>query len=165
MRKNSKAGFTLPELLIYIGISAVILMALAGFFALLFYAQTNDRHIADVQEQGTAAMEMMTQTIRNASAITSPATGTTAVALSLGGATSTLFNASSGILQITEASGTPVPLISLRLFVSALSFSNLSASGTKGIVRVQFTLGYLKADATSTVDYSQTFIDSASLRP
>src|SRR5580692_3516453 len=107
-----RRGFTLVELLIYISISAIVLMALANFFALLFYAQVNDRIIANVQEQGTAAMELMTQTIRDASAITTPATGTTATSISLAGTTSTIFNVSSGILQIAEASDVPVPLTS-----------------------------------------------------
>jgi prepilin-type N-terminal cleavage/methylation domain-containing protein len=160
-----RRGFTLVELLVYIGISAIILIALANFFGLLFFAQANDRINADVQEEGSAAMEMMTQTIRNASAITSPATGTTATSLSLAGTTSTIFNVSSGILEVTEASGAPVPLTSARLFMSGVSFSNLSATGTPGVVRIQFTLGDLKPNATSVTDYAQTFIDSASLRP
>jgi type II secretory pathway pseudopilin PulG len=161
-----KKGFTLVELLIYVGISAFLLLAVANLLAFMIYAQTNDRKVAEVAGQGMAAMEVMTQTIRNAAAITSPATGTAAATLSLAGATTTVFAlTASGSLTIAEASGTPVALTSPRLFASGVSFSNLSATGTKGIVRIQFTLGYLKPNATSSVDSAQLFIDSASLRP
>lgn len=162
---TARDGFTLPELLIYIGISVILLVALANFFALLLSAQARDRNVADVQEEGTASMEIMTQTIRNATGIASPATDTAAAALSLKGTTSTIFSVASGILQITEASGTALPLTSSHLFISSISFSNLSASGTNGIIRIVFTLGHIKSGATSTVDYSQTFINSAAPRP
>jgi Tfp pilus assembly protein PilW len=164
-RLTARDGFTLPELLIYIGISAILLVALANFFALLLSAQARDRNVADVQEEGTASMEIMTQTIRNATGIVSPATGTTASGLTLAGTTSTAFNVAGGVLEIIEASNAPIPLTSPRLFASGVSFSNLSASGTNGIIRIMFTLGHIKSGATSTVDYSQTFIDSAALRP
>lgn len=164
-------GFTLIELIIYIAVSAIILMGIATFFGLLFYAQVNTRSIAEVDEQGVAAMMLITQYIRNASAITFPLAGaasSTLIIQPLASSTATTtLNLSGASLQIKEGTSTAVSLTASSTVVTGLTFTNLTATGTPGIVRIQFTLSYIAAQrATSTVySYAETFYDSAALRP
>ena len=170
MNRNAN-GFTLIELIIYIGISAIILLGIATLFGLLFSAQTSSRAVAEVDEQGQAAMTVITQSVRNAAVITFPAKGSSSSTLIIQplatSTATTTFNLSGTSLQIKEGAPPPVSLTASDTSVTALTFTNLTATGTPGIVRIQFTLNHIKNQlATSTVyDYTGTFYDSASLRP
>ena len=113
-------------------------------------------------------MEQITQTIRNASGITSPAAGSSASSLTVTVPTPsfspTVFSLASGVLQIKEGTGATVSLTNSKVQVTGLTFTNLSASGTNGIVRVSFTLSRVNPNNRNEYDYQKTFITSASLR-
>ena len=61
------SGFTLVELLLYVGISSAILLASSLFLATLLESRIKNQTIAEVEQQGLAVMQIITQDIRNAS--------------------------------------------------------------------------------------------------
>jgi Tfp pilus assembly protein PilW len=82
--KVSKAqGFTLIELLLYTAIVGSLLVAISLFFTTVLEARVKGQSIMEVEQQGAAAMEYITQTIRNANSITAPAVGATGTSLTL----------------------------------------------------------------------------------
>lgn len=164
----SNKGFTLIELLLYMAIASIILLALSFIFSILLDSRVKNQTIAEVEQQGLQAMQIMTQTIRNAEAINFPSIGTTASSLSLDIITTandpTVFDISSGVLRMTEGMGSATSLTNARVVVSGLSFYNLSRAGTPGTIRIQFTLTHLNPEGKSEYMFAKTFTGSATLR-
>ena len=163
-----KKGFSLVELLLYISIASILLLAISVFFSFLLRARIKNQVIAEVEQQGLSVMHLMTQTTRNAEAIILPVQSVSAPSLSLQFPSSsidpTFFDLSSGSIRIKEASGIPVSLTNSRITASALQFQNLSRTNTPGIIRIQFTLTSVNPGGRSEYSYSKTFIGSAALR-
>ncbi|MDP3962889.1 MAG: prepilin-type N-terminal cleavage/methylation domain-containing protein [bacterium] len=163
------SGFTLIELLLYVSLSSIILLLVSVFIAALLGARVKNQVIAEVEQEGIQVMQVLTQTIRNATAINSPGTGMSAALLSVdtvvSGNNPTVFDSSSGAIQITEGVASSVMLTNATLVtVSALNFQNLTKPSTHGAIRVSFNLKYVNQSGRNEYDYSKTFYASASLR-
>lgn len=165
--KEKQAGFTLIEVVLYIGLSAILLSSLGVLVNVSYQIRARQQVISEVEQQGTAAIQIISQIIRNASSITSPAAGTsaTSITLEVPGVikTPTVFSLSETALQITEST-TSTSLTNSRVQASALLFKNLSAASTSGTVKFQFTLDHTNLNSTPQFTYSKVFYGSASLR-
>lgn len=163
------SGFTLIELLLYVTIVGTLLIGVSVFFALSADARIKNQTINQVDQQGTFAMDVIAHTIRNGTAITSPAAGATGSSLTLtvptGSLSPTIFDLSGGVLRIKEGTGTAVSLTSSLMSVSNLTIKNLTRSGTPGIVQVSFTINRVNPNNKNEYDYSKTFTTSAGVRP
>lgn len=163
-----KKGFTLVELLLYLGLSAIMILVIATFFQTMLSARAQNQVIAEVEQQGAQVIQRITQTIRNADNITSPAIGASAASLTLDmapvGVDPTVFDLSSGVARVTEGAGSPVALTNTRVTVSGLTFQNLSRASTPGTVRVIFILTHVNPSSRQEYNYARTFYGSASLR-
>ena len=113
-------------------------------------------------------MQIITQSLRNAVTINSPALGVSAALLSINtivaGNNPTIFDISAGALRMSEGGGAPVVLTNARIVVSALNFINLSRPGTPGTVQIIFTLTHINPAGRQEYSYSKSFIGSATLR-
>ena len=163
-----KKGFTLIELLLYVSIASIILLATSVFLSTLLESRIKNQTIAEVEQQGLQVMQLITQTVRNAEAITAPTVGTSASSVTLDVITvasdPTVFDLSSGVLRITEGAGSAVALTNSRVTVSALTFQNLSRTSTPGTIRIQFTITHVNPSGRNEYNFSKTFIGSATLR-
>jgi type II secretory pathway pseudopilin PulG len=161
-------GFTLIELMLYISVSAMVLLSLSVFFFTVLNARVKNESMLEVDMQGDAAMRMMLQTIRNAQSITLPVAGDSSGSLTLvvedAGASPTVFSASETAILITEGVDDPIALTNSHVVVTGFSVQNLSRTGTPGNVRVTFTLSRASDSARNEYDYSRSFTGSASLR-
>jgi Tfp pilus assembly protein PilW len=168
--KNLKThcGFTLVELLLYVAISGTVLLAAPVFLSSLFESRIKNQTMAEIDGQGLQIMQMITQTIRNASAINVPAISANATSLSLNtpisGNNPTVFDAGNGAIRIKEGAGAAIPLTNSRVIVSGLIFSNLSRAGTKGTIRIQFTLSSVNTTGRYENTYAKNFTGSATVR-
>lgn len=165
---KSDAGFTLVELLLYVGISAILLLVISVFLSSLLQSRIKNQTIAEVEQQGAQVMQLIAQTARNAEAITSPAQGANASFLILDviapASDPTVFDLSSGAIRITEGAGSAIALTNSRVAASALAFQNLSRAGTPGAIHIQFTLAYVNPEGRNEYSFTKTFIGSATLR-
>lgn len=163
-----KKGFTLIELLFYVAISSVLLLVISVFLSSLLQSRVKNQTIAEVEQQGAQVMQIITQTIRNAQSITSPAQGISASSLTLDVVATTsdptIFDLSNGAIRIKEGAASALPLTNSRVTASALTFQNLSRSDTPGTVRIQYTLTHLNSSGRNEYDFTKTFVGSASLR-
>lgn len=150
-------GFTLIELLLYIAILSVFVVTVGALYWMAIQSKVRTRNIANVDQQAEHIMSIITQEVRNSSAINAPAIGTSAGALTVDkGGTSMTFSTASGIVEVTEGSSPAIPLSSDWVAVSDLAFSNLSQVGTGETVRIVFTV--------TAGDYSKTYYGSATTR-
>lgn len=168
MRKKSKRGFTLLELLLYVSMAGALLLATSFLAFTLLAARVKNQTTSEVEQQGLQIMQSITQVLRNATSINSPATSTSAAALSINtvlpGNNPTMFGVASGVLGIQEGIGATTTLSNNKVFVSGLTFTNMSRVGTPGIVRVQFTVSAINNTGRSEYSYTANFVTSAALR-
>lgn len=169
MNTRRQTGYTLIELLLYVGIVGMLLSAVATFFVTTASARIKNQSISEVDSQGAFALDYIAQTIRNASSISAPAAGATASQLTLvvptGSLSPTIFSLNGGVLQVKEGAATAVPLTNSKVQVTNLTVKNLSRSGTAGVVQVSLTLSRINNGSRYEFDYQETFTTSAGVRP
>ena len=159
--KNYQKGFTLIELLLYIAIASIIVFTTASLLRFTLESRVKNQTIAEVEQEGIQVMQLITQTIRNATAISSPTIGASGASLSVD---TTVFDLSGGAIRIKEGAGAAVNLTSSKITVSRLNFQNLSRVSTPNIVRVSFTVTYTNSSGRNEYDFTKSFYGSAGLR-
>lgn len=163
-------GFTLLELLLYIAIVGSLLIAITGFYAMVGESRIKNQSISEVNQQGAAAMDMITQAVRNANTIVTPSAGATSDFLSLtmpvAGVSPTLFDLTGdyGTMRITEGAGAAIELTNNKVEINGLTFKNLSRSGTPGVVQISFTVSRSSTSSRNEFSYQKTFTSTAALR-
>lgn len=161
-------GYTLIELLLYVTIVSGLLLAVSVFFGASVEARIKNQSIAEVDQQGMAAMEYMSQTIRNADSITSPTLGTSGASLTLAVPTGTLsptvFNLDGTALQLQEGTGAAIALTSSKVQISSLIFRNLSRASTPGMIQISFIASRTNTSGRNEYDYQKTFTTTVALR-
>lgn len=167
-KRSQKNGFTVLELLLYIGLFSLILLGVSAFLYLLLSARVKHETIAEVEQQGAIAMQWITQSVRNAKKITAPSPPNTATTLTLEMPTDaqdpTEFRLNNGALTMREDTGAELALTSSDVTVSAVQFSNTSLANTPGSVRIQFTITHVNASGRFEYNYAKTFYATASVR-
>jgi len=163
-----KSGFTLIELALYIALAAVVLLGSSSMISLVSDARTKDKVVSEVEQQGDAALQVITQSIRNATAVNSPTSGTSASSLSIntptGANNPTIFDVATGTLFIKEGATAAVALTNNNITVASLNFQNLSQTGAKANLRVSFSVSYKSNSVRQVYQFSRNFYGSASLR-
>lgn len=167
IRKDT--GYTLIELLLYTAVIAVLLGAVTVFFGLTVDSRIKNQTINEVNSQGTAALDYITQTVRNSTAITSPAIGTPGSQLTVtvptGTLSPTLYSVASGVLQVKEGTSAAIALTNSKVQVTSFTVTNLTRTGTSGIVQISLTLSHVNTAARNEYDYTRTFTTSVGVRP
>jgi len=163
-----KKGFTLIEILLYLSLSAMLIVIISLFLSTILESRLKDITIAEVEQQGAQTMRIITQTVRNSAMIVSPATSTSASLLSLGtfaaSTTPTFFDIASGTLRITEGASSPILLNNTRITVTDFTAQNLSTTSAPGTIRTSFTVTASSTSLRGEYYFSKTFTSSASLR-
>jgi len=161
-------GFTLIELLLYISLSAIILLAITFFMFTSLNSRIKTQAINQVEQQGLLATETITQSLRNATQINGPSSGSQSAQLSLdvidSGDRPTIFDLSSNSIRFKEGSASAIELTHFPVIASDLTFKNLSSAHTPGSIRFEFTLTHTNPEGKNEYDYTKTFSASASLR-
>lgn len=160
--KNEK-GFSLIELLLYISMTAVVVLVVSGLLYTILQSRVKNQAMAEVEQQGDLIIQILTQTIRNSQSINSPLSGNSnSLSLAESDATvnPTVFDLSSGVLRITEGGSSAVSLTNNRVSVSGLTFQNLSDS-----IKFQFTISHINSNSRNEYDYTENFYGTANVRP
>ncbi len=161
-------GFTLTEIIIYVGLLAIFTIAVMNIFINITKVYKNVHAVRKIENTALFTMDRMTREIKNASTIDSANTiwGTSTVAsLSLNttnasGTSEILRFYKSGPTIYMNRNGSLVgPLSSNSVVVSTLKFEQVVASSSES-VKVTLTL----ETGTSTTYFSKTFYNTATLR-
>ncbi|MFC1608714.1 Tfp pilus assembly protein FimT/FimU [Patescibacteria group bacterium] len=164
---KNKKGTTLIELIIYVGMLAVMSVSIAFFTASFFRWSSRGAVVAEVEQQGVFVSRLIFDSIVGARAINSPVQAQSDTSLSLDVIDSnddpTIFEVASGALRIKEGGSNWVDLTNSKVVVSDFSVKNLSGSDTPGVVRVIFTLKY-DNPGSSSYNYARDFYVTASIR-
>lgn len=168
---KKKKAFTLVELILYVALASMMVIVVAAYYGSILDVEQKSEAENTVDTEATFLMQSITQNIRNASAITLPTAGNSASSLTLvmtnSAVNPTVIDLNAGDVRITEGvvpTATPVSLKSNRINVTSLTFTNLTRSGSSGIIRVAMTVSYNNNTGKQVTTYSETLYDSASLR-
>lgn len=156
---NRNQGFTLIELILYIGIIALVMGSLLPVAWEMIAGQTKSNSNSEMYAQMRKISDRIKYEIRNASGINS----VTATSISLSSATAannpTVIDQSGQYIRIKQGTGAVVNLNSPDSTVSGLTFTNYT-SGDNKTKNIQFVF-------TLSKNYSsgrQEFIGSTSVR-
>lgn len=166
--KPLSQGFTLIELLLYVALIGILLGAVTSFFITSVDARVRNQSTVEVNEQGNFALERIAHVIRNASAITTPATGTTSsgftATVPTGSLSPTILSVAGGVLQLKEGSAAATAITNSNVRVTSLSVANLTRAGAPSILQITLTLARYNPANQAAYSYSRTFTTSVGLR-
>lgn len=162
------AGFTLLELLLYIGLLAIILSASSFYLRSVLQTRARNQSVAEVDSQGYFAMQTIMQQVRNATSVTSPAPGASAPSLTLAMSSPadspTIFSVADGVLKMQQGEDADVDLTSAKVVVQDFVVRNAGTAGSADAVRVEFILARSGDSNRWELTYEKFFEGGASLR-
>jgi type II secretory pathway pseudopilin PulG len=143
---RASRAFTILELVIYIAIFAVIIVAFVGAFVAITRVQTGQSSQAEVESQSQFLLEKIQYYVEQASLIDMPAdTPTTTLTLRMSNpaADPTYLTVTNGILYVQQtATGTPIALSSNQVTISSATFTKHSNPPAHDTVSVALTVAY-----------------------
>ncbi|MBP9716648.1 MAG: prepilin-type N-terminal cleavage/methylation domain-containing protein [Candidatus Levybacteria bacterium] len=140
---KNKKGFTLVELLLYMGIFSILLTVTLQMFGSVFEFQLESQAVSSVDVDGKFIVNRFNYDVNRASSITLP------VALGANNSSLTIvvnnqsltYSLSDGDINLNNAStGTTDQLNSAETTASDLSFTRLEGSAGKDLIQMSFTL-------------------------
>lgn len=163
MSHPKQNGFTLVELLLFLGLAAIMGGTLVSVYIATQESRVRQQGIAGVEQRGTQILELIGTNVRRAEAVLDPTAGNTgsvlALQMGLNVEFPTIIGTASGtfvLIQKTLSSA----LIPMNITVDAFEIRNIEGKS----VRFSFTLtAHIASVPPST--YSKEFSGSATLYP
>jgi type II secretory pathway pseudopilin PulG len=160
---NSETGFTLIEIVIYLGILSILLLVLANFFNSAMDTLLKSQATSPTEQDSKFILNRLMYDITNADSLTTPANpGDQGLTLALvrNGITYT-YTQTGNNLTITDNVGTDV-LNSPIATISGLLFKRIGYANEKPTVQIKFTI--ISTAKTNSGKDQQTFQTTISLR-
>lgn len=135
---QTKKGFTLIELIIYMGIFSMLLFVLTDIFVISLKTKTSAESTADINQDGRFIFSKLTNDINNAISIISPTLNSTSASLQLDSETVQLNN---GNIELITGGQTYV-LNSVNTVVTNLAFTRLgnNSINSKNTIKIDLAL-------------------------
>lgn len=140
--RNQK-GFTLVELLLYMGIFSILIVALFQLLSSILDVQLESQSTAGVSQDGRFIVNRLSYDIQRSTSIISPSLGSQGQSMQLSDGTTTYsYTLTNGNLILTSTPpGTVDELNSYNTSVSNINFLRLgNAGGLADTITVSFTL-------------------------
>jgi type II secretory pathway component PulJ len=162
-------GMTLVETLVAIAIMSMLILSVVSLLVDTSKSEKRNRVLTEVEYQASAIIYEIAQSVRNASAITSPAVGATSTSLTLALVSSpsedpTVFSTSTSAIVVSRGGGGNTELSSSMVEITSLVFENISAPDTKGAVRISLSIRGVNPNNKPELEYSTTRTTTVTLR-
>jgi len=153
-------GFTLVELLIYMGLLSIILVVLSQIFGSILDAQLESEATSSVHRDGRFILSKLTYDVHRANSIVLPASlGASSTSLQLDISGINTYSLNNGNLELTDSLGTN-NLNSGDTIVSNLTFTRIgnSVANAKNTVRIFYTVTskVIRPKGLETKDFQTT---------
>ncbi|MEI6420038.1 MAG: type II secretion system protein [bacterium] len=164
-----KKGISLVETLVAVGIMAMLMLAVSSMLMTTSNGEKRNRVISEVEFQATAIIDKISQSIRNASSITTPVVGASSTTLTLDltsvpSDNPTVYSIDSNTLLVSKGGGPASSLVGSIVKITDLSFQNISAVGSKGAVRVSMKISSVNPNNIDYLNYNTERITTVTLR-
>lgn len=171
MNKNitQQRGFGLIELILYLGITTIILSGISAFTILSMQSLAKGKIADNTLSQGDFAMSLILQRIRNSNGVNLPSAGANSASLIITSPTPSLnptaFSLVAGQIIMQEGSAEAVALTPESVQITSLSFENLGQSPANASIRVTFTIQNLPtSNLSGYLSTTQTLRGSATIK-
>ena len=161
-------GYSLVETLVALAIISMLTLAMASFLSVILASEKQNRAVAEVEAQANYVLYQLSQEIRNANRIVTPDVRNISSNLHVTSSTGVnipfkveLIN---GVVTSTKGSAAMTTITSKNVKVTNLSFQNLTASSTKGSVRIGLTVSYANPYGRPEFDFASTYYSTVTLR-
>lgn len=165
---NKNRGFTLVELLLYLGIVIIIIPAITGLVFVMLEARVKARAMNEINYQGDRVVRIINQAIRNSENVINPSKQNFSNNLSLQVADAsknpTIFDLSNGRIRVKEGVSSEIDLTNAQVTVSGLNFQNNGLENSPDSIQFQFQINFNNLEGRNEYYYSKVFYGSASLR-
>lgn len=162
LSSSERAGFTLVEVLLSIGIFTLVVVAFGGIFVAITNVGTQQSSSSAVNQESQALLQRIQYFVGTASLVnmpTSTPTSTLQLFMASSSANPTYITLASGTVYLQQSTSSPlVPLTSKRVTVSNLLFTRQANPPGHDVVNVSFTLAY--NTPTVAQSFSQLFQSS-----
>ena len=158
------------ETLVAIAIMSLLVVSAVSLLVNTAKNEKRNRAITEVEYQASAIIYEITQSIRNANAITSPASaGATSTSLTLAltsvpAENPTIFSFSSPTITVSRGGGGGRVISSNMIEVTSLVFQNISATSTKGAIRISLAVKSANPNNEPELEYSTARTTTVTLR-
>lgn len=156
-------GTSLVELLLYIGIVSVFLLALSSAWWLLSSAKNKNQVIEDVNQQSQAIVHTLNKEIRASTVLTAPTNGNSSGTLSLDSGATQIYLQSNN-LYLQKGSNPAVKINSNFVSVTDFVVLNATSNSPKSLVTIEIQLSYINPDGIQERSYSQRYYETISFR-
>jgi Tfp pilus assembly protein PilW len=165
---KKKTGYTLIEMLLYLALTTILIGAVSSFVTVVLNFKAKTYAISEVEQVGNQMVLLIGRTIRNGTAINSPAIGGSASTLSLNtlisGNNPTIFSLNGTTLQMKEGSAAVFNITPTTVDVTTLLFTNVARATTNGTIRIQLTISFDNPNNRQESSYTETFYGTADLK-
>ncbi len=165
-RGNFQRGYTLIELVVYMGLLGMLLVILSQFFIAALNVQLVSKADTAVEQDGAYLLARITYDLRRAATLTQPSLGQTVATLSAtivdNGVNNSYQYAVNGGDMVLTIAGNAVQLNSDQSTISNFSLTRIGNSGqsvtAKDTVRVGFTVqsNAITSAGAQSLDYQTT---------
>ena len=143
-KKKTCIGYTLIELVVYIGILTLLLSVLSSIFSSIVNVQLESTSTSSVNQDGRYLLSKLLYDVKSATTIVTPAAPgdvTSSMQLTINSINYTYSLDANNNLQVVDGStGLPYVLNSYDTSVSGLTFTRVGNGGSSDDVRVSYTL-------------------------
>lgn len=163
---KNKKGFTLFEVIIYVAILGMIVVSFISFVLAISNVRTKSYVVSEVNSNLRIAMDLISQKIRSAEAVTSPLSGVVLASLELDMPNSEptiVFALQDGVLYLTEDIITENAITNPEINITFLKFTNLGASGKRDSLQIEMVAEYRNANSQE-YNYSNSLKTTVNLR-
>jgi hypothetical protein len=166
---NSKHGFTFIEIILYLALTSIILVAAIRFSWDVIYGQVKSRVQREVNQNMRFVSERIVYEIRNSSSINSLTSSSISLAMSDSSRNPTNIDINNGKIRIGYGSSgscpvsSPCNITSDQINVTQLNFTDLSTANS-GHINLAITMEYLNSSDRSEWEKIQTYQTSVELR-
>jgi len=137
-------GMTLVELVLYMGILALLITVLSSIFSAIVDVQLNSTSLSSVDQDGNYLLAKFTHDVASSSAIlipASPGNQTSTLQLTINSINYTYSLNSSGNLQLVNNSTSETNVLnSYNTSVSGLTFTRIGNGGSNDTVQMSYTI-------------------------
>ncbi len=166
--KHPTRGFSLVETLIAVAIMGLLVLAVASLLSTMLASEKRNRAVAEVEAQANYVLYEITESIRNSNTVAVPIAGATGsllrVASNVTAENPTYVALTNGTIEMKKGTAATTTLTSTTVTVTGLTFQNLTASTTKGSVRVGITMSYKNSSIRPELNFANTFYTTVTLR-
>jgi type II secretory pathway pseudopilin PulG len=165
-KELNKKGFTLIETILYVAIMGIAISSFIAFGMSISASRSKTYVVQEVQANARLLTDVMSKSLKHARGVVSPMAGESNSLLVLDMPESEpdmTFSIIDGIVFLTDGVGEPTALVSSRVEVTDLQFSNIAQAGGQDSVLFEFGIKY-RYDNSPDFSYTDSFRSAVTLR-